>query len=264
MAAGPSLARFLPWLEGAARRAVTVAVDTALPVLAAAGIPADLAVCVDPHPRTAEHFARVPPIGALAFQPYAAPAVVGRFERRIVAAPEGDRFWARAAPALGLPRLPVAGTVLLYALQVAAVCRPRRILLVGADLSVPGGSTHALGCVGARPAYEATFATRRSDGGLVPTTRTLRGFQAAVEIHVAATRIPHAALDGGGAALSGVAMVGTGEATELLAGATEPDFDPRSVPARLHPPADPAGRLGRLRALHAEFDSVGRRANDAS
>lgn len=256
VAAGPSLSRFLPLLERAARTAPTVVVDTALPVCARAGVRVDVAVCVDPHPETTAHFEGVEPDSVLAYQPFVPPEILRRYARRCVAAPRGDAFWERVAPLLGIPLVDVVGTVLLYALQIAEVCRPDAVLLVGADLALVGGLSHARGCAHARRIDGAPTTTLRADGTRVPTTFALRRFQAAVEAHLARTPIRHFALDGGGATLEGATMIDERTAddlvTRLAASNGRSDFAAHVAT----PPTDPDARRAILEARLAEFDSV--------
>ncbi len=264
VAAGPSLDRFLPVLAQAARHHPTIVVDTALPVLSAAKIPVDLAVCVDPHPTTEDHFATVAPSFPLAFFPYVWPSVPASFPPGFVAFPDGDRFLDACAKDLGLPVVAAGGTVLLFALQIAAACEPDLVVLVGADLAVPGGRTHARGCAHARAADEAVLKTRRSDGVPVPTTRALRRFQDVVERHIRTARPTHLALDGGGAALAGAVMI---DPQGTLAALDRYRRDTQSPRSTFHPPPPrPAfeleARLARLRARLAEFDTLADRAND--
>ncbi|HET6585985.1 MAG TPA: 6-hydroxymethylpterin diphosphokinase MptE-like protein, partial [Nannocystaceae bacterium] len=204
LAAGPSAAAAMSWLGDARRHGPIVAVDTALPLCRSAGIPVDCLVAVDPHPASAVHLSHgVADVGALAFQPYCAPAIVDAFPSRVLALPRGDRLCDRAARLMDLPSVPVAGTVLLYALQVAAVLGCDPIVIVGADFAHVGGHSHAIGTATSRELAPTGLVVADAHGQPVPTSHALLRFLAEVERHIAATRAHHVVVDGGGAAIAG-------------------------------------------------------------
>jgi hypothetical protein len=208
LAAGPSAAQAMTWLPAARRLGPIIAVDTALPLCRAADISIDCLVSVDPHPTSAVHLARgTADVGMLAFQPYCAPAIVDAFPQRVLALPRGDRLCDRAARMLDLPSVPVAGTVLLYALQLAAVLGCDPIVLVGADFAHVGGRSHAIGTATSRPMDSSGLVVADANGEPVPTSHSLLRFLSEIERHIADASAQHIAIDGGGAAIAGARRV---------------------------------------------------------
>lgn len=148
-AAGPSLDTAIPQLAGLRDRAVLIAADTALRPFLAAGLPPTLAVGVDPGARNARHFHGLPACDAtwLVCESAIDPTATDAF---------GDRtFWFRVAnhhpwPWLNdcgfdIGGLPVWGSVLTAAFQLAVLAGCDPIVLVGADLSFTGGRPYARG-----------------------------------------------------------------------------------------------------------------------
>jgi hypothetical protein len=208
LAAGPSAASAMDWLGEARRHGPLVAVDTALPLCRRAGVPVDCLVSVDPHPTSAVHLSEgSADVGLLAFQPYCAPAIVEAFPRRVLALPRGDRLCDRAARLLDLPSLPIANTVLLFALQVAATLGCGPIVLIGADFAHVGGRSHAVGTATSRALGPSGLVVENGSGEAVPTSSALLRFLADVERHIAESGVPHVAVDGGGAAIAGARRV---------------------------------------------------------
>lgn len=217
LAAGPSAASAMSWLGEARRHGPLVAVDTALPLCRRAGVPVDCLVSVDPHPTSAVHLSQgTDDVALLAFQPYCAPAIVDAFPNRVLALPRGDRLCDRAARMLDLPSLPIAETVLLYALQVAAALGCGPIVLVGADFAHVGGRSHAEGTATSRTLGPSGLVVEGTTGAAVPTSSSLLRFLAEVERHVAHTAVPHLAVDGGGAAIDGARRVSSSACARWL------------------------------------------------
>ncbi|MBX7079349.1 MAG: DUF115 domain-containing protein, partial [Nannocystaceae bacterium] len=212
LAAGPSARAAMSWLGRAREHGPLLAVDTALPLCREHGLDVDCLVSVDPHPRSALHLSRgCDGVAALAMQPFCAPAVVQAFPRRVCALPQGDLLCDAVARALQLPQVHAGGTVLLYALQLAAMLGCDPIVLVGADLAHVGGLSHAAGTATSTPTLHSGTVAPTSSGGVVPTTAALQRFRGEIEDHV--THHPHATwwVDGGGAIIEGTRRT-TGDA----------------------------------------------------
>ena len=208
LAAGPSARAAMPWLARARELGPLVAVDTALPLCREHGIPIDCLVSVDPHATSRVHLARgTDDVHALAFQPYCAPCVVDAFTNRLIAVPSGDRLCDRVAQEIDVPSVPVAGTVLLFALQIAAVLGCDPIVVIGADFAHVGGLTHARGTATAHAATQTGRWIADTRGAPVPTTSSLLRFLAEAERHIAGSRARHWAIDGGGARIAGMRTV---------------------------------------------------------
>lgn len=208
VAAGPSARAAAPWLAQAARSGPVIAVDTALPLLREHGVPIDWLASVDPHAASTVHLKRgTEGVGRFAFQPYCTPAMVNAFANRVLALPAGDTLCDRVAAELALPSLPIAGTVLLYALQIAQVLGCDPIIVVGADLAHVGGQSHATGTATAHAVAPSGNVTLDGAGKPVPTTSTLLGFLTEVEHHVSRATGRSWFVDGGGARVRGARMV---------------------------------------------------------
>ncbi len=217
LAAGPSAASSMDWIGEARRHGPLIAVDTALPLCRRAGAPVDCLVSVDPHPTSAVHLSHgTDGVGLLAFQPYCAPAIVDAFPHRVLALPRGDRLCDRAARLLDLPSLPIAETVLLYALQVAAALGCGPIVLVGADFAHVGGKSHAEGTATSRALGPSGLVVESTTGDAVPTSSSLLRFLSEVERHIARSGVPHIAIDGGGAAIEGARRVSSSACARWL------------------------------------------------
>jgi len=254
LAAGPSAAAATSWLSEARRHGPLVAVDTALPLCRAADVPVDCLVSVDPHPASAVHLSHgTGDVGMLAFQPYCAPAIVEAFPRRVLALPRGDQLCDRAARLLDMASLPIAGTVLLYALQIAAVLGCDPIVLVGADFAHVGGRSHAIGTATSRATGPSGLVVADANGEPVPTSHSLLRFLTAVEIHVAASSARHIAIDGGGAAIAGTRRVSHSAFARWLRCRAPAGTATLSLPAPLAPAAI-ARRRRVWSTLLGEFD----------
>jgi hypothetical protein len=254
LAAGPSAAAATTWLAGARRHGPLFAVDTALPLCRTAELPIDCLVSVDPHPTSAVHLGHgVAGVDVLAFQPYCAPEIVAAFPRRVLALPQGDRLCDRAASLLGLASVPIAGTVLLYALQVAATLGCDPIVLVGADFAHVGGRSHALGTATSRAIDPSGLEIAAADGSRVPTSHALLRFLAAVERHITTASARHVVVDGGGAAIAGARRISPAAIARAVR------REPTSPRGPLPPPPAPrpsaiASRRAVLARLLGEFD----------
>lgn len=169
IAPGPSLERQIPLLMGR-RLPLVAALDTSLRALAHAGIRPDLAFTLDPTRANLAKFREVPMDLPLVFFAGARPEAIRRAMRPVFAC-EADDLLDRAHPFFGRGgRHRSDGTVLLAALDVllSAGCDP--IVLVGADLALTGGKTHA-GPSTSTPA--SLLRVQGKDGRLVATTGSL-------------------------------------------------------------------------------------------
>jgi hypothetical protein len=208
LAAGPSARAAMPWLAQARELGPLIAVDTALPLCRDHDIPIDCLVSVDPHATSRVHLSRgTSDVHALAFQPYCTPHIVDAFSNRVIAMPTGDRLCDLVAAETDVPQLPVAGTVLLYALQIAAVLACDPVIVIGADFAHVGGFTHAIGTATAHAAGESGQWAVDNRGRPVPTSSSLLRFLGEVERHVGRASARHWAIDGGGARICGVRAV---------------------------------------------------------
>lgn len=147
--AGPSLDAAMPALARAAAGALVVATDTTLRPLLHAGIVPPLVAGLDPSMANAKHFLALPECrdSWLVAESALAPAAVSAFA--------GRTFWFRAAAHHPWPflaahgvrvgDLPVWGSVLTAAYQVALLAGCDPIVFVGADLAFTGGQPYARG-----------------------------------------------------------------------------------------------------------------------
>lgn len=255
LAAGPSARAAMPALRIAASRGPVVAVDTTLPLCREFDVPIDVLVSVDPHPESAVHLQRgCERVAALAFQPFCAPAVVDAIEPRVLGLPRGDALCDRAAAALALPSFHVAGTVLLFALQIAELLGGAPVVMIGADFAHVGGRTHAEGTATSRVIDAAGGFVRNTRGEPVPTSSTLKRFHAEVEAQVARAAVPVWHLDGGGAAIAGCRALSLAELANWC------DAQPPrhgSLPTPAAPDADERRRRAMIwTELLREFEAV--------
>jgi len=147
--AGPSLEQSLPWIRQVRRRGTLLAVDTALPVLADAGLPPDWVYALEAQVLNLEDFLphRDPEITLLA-DLTSCPAVLRLFPRRRLFV---TRFHPLALfdrlEAAGLlpPAMPPLGSVGVAAVQAALSLSSGPVLVAGLDFSYPAGRTHARG-----------------------------------------------------------------------------------------------------------------------
>jgi Protein of unknown function DUF115 len=257
LAAGPSAAAALPWLAHARTLGPLIAVDTCLPLCRNAELSIDCLASVDPHASSRVHLQRgTQGVGALAFQPYCAPAVVSSFGVRMLGLPAGDRLCDRAAAELGLPAFPVAGTVLLFALQIAALLGCDPIVMVGADFAHVGGLSHAEGTATARALTPTGVLVSDCRGRAIPSSSSLLRFKGDVEQHIAASTIRHLAIDGGGAAIAGTRAIAGAAIERWVRGLAR-----HAEPFSLHAPAESgelevARNLRAWRRLLAEVDAT--------
>lgn len=147
--AGPSLDAVMPALPSVAGRALVIATDTTLRPLLHAGVAPPLVAGLDPSTANARHFLALPELRHtwLVAESALAPSAVQPF---------GDRtFWFRAAAhhpwpfltanGVQVSELPVWGSVLTAAFQVALLAGCDPIVFVGADLAFTGGQPYARG-----------------------------------------------------------------------------------------------------------------------
>ncbi len=179
LAAGPSLDRVLPHLSSLAKGCVIIAVDTALPRLAALNLEPDIAVIVDPQYWNSRHLDRlVFDRAVLVSESSTHPRVFRAFSSKPLLSsslfPLGgyvERFLG------GFGRLGAGGSVTTTAWDLARVLGCGPILLGGMDLGFPDRRTHCHGSffeerahtLGTRlyPAEQRAFAYLR-DGGPFP------------------------------------------------------------------------------------------------
>ena len=147
--AGPSLDAVMPALAAAATRALVIATDTTLRPLLHAGVIPPLVAGVDPSTANARHFLALPVMREswLVAESALAPAAVSAFA--------GRTFWFRAgahqpwpflaASGVMVSQMPVWGSVLTAAYQVAMLAGCDPIVFVGADLAFTGGRPYARG-----------------------------------------------------------------------------------------------------------------------
>jgi hypothetical protein len=157
--AGPSLEAALPRIARVRERLTLLAVDTALPVLADAGLPPDWVYALDAQHYNLEDFlpSRDPAL-LLLCDLSSCPAVIRQFPRRAAFA---TRFAPLAlfdrlqAANLLPPELPPLGSVGVTAVQAALGLTLGPVLLAGLDFCYPGGRTHARGAPSHRRALMA-------------------------------------------------------------------------------------------------------------
>lgn len=147
--AGPSLDAAVPRLAATGTRALVIATDTTLRPLLHAGVAPGLVVGLDPSAANARHFLALPEMREswLVAESALAPAAVSAFA--------GRTFWFRAgahhpwpflaANGVAVSELPVWGSVLTAAYQVALLAGCDPIVFVGADLAFTGGRPYARG-----------------------------------------------------------------------------------------------------------------------
>jgi hypothetical protein len=162
-AAGPSLDRALPRLRDIDRRALLIACDTALRPLLASGIAPPLVVGVDPSELNARHFTSLPACANTWLVSESA------LDRRATQVFEGRTFWYRVSNhepwpwlnelGIDVGQIDVWGSVLTAAFQVAVLAGCDPIVIVGADLSFPGGRPYARGTT-----YELDWALETARG----------------------------------------------------------------------------------------------------
>lgn len=163
VAAGPSLDENIEWLREVARRAVVIAVDTALRPLLAAGIHPHLAVAVDPGETNARHLTELPacPDTYLVAEASVAPSAVAAFQGRTFLFSVSNHEpwpWLRANGA-GRGRLRAWGSVLTSAFDLALEMGCTPIAFAGADLAFTGHRPYARGV-----AYEEDWRRLREWG----------------------------------------------------------------------------------------------------
>lgn len=188
--AGPSLDAVMPALAAVSQHALVIATDTTLRPLLHAGVAPALVAGLDPSLANARHFLALPELRHtwLVAESALAPSAVRPF---------GDRtFWFRAAahhpwPFLAasgvqVSELPVWGSVLTAAFQVALLAGCDPIVFVGADLAFTGGRPYARGTT-----YEFDWAYSTALGAPLrhvwDQQMAMRECVAAVDLHGAPT-----------------------------------------------------------------------------
>ena len=143
--AGPSLDGCLDTLRALQGRAVLCAVSTALPALARAGVTPDIVVAIEGHDLSA-HFTDVPNLERMALLPgpvgnpahFAVPT-----GRRFAHAPRGCAVSDWLERAWGCRQLPSGGSVACTAFSALHLLGCDPLVLVGMDLALTDGRTHA-------------------------------------------------------------------------------------------------------------------------
>lgn len=214
-AAGPSLNEALPFIEKHQRQAAIIAVDTAYPVLQAAGIEPLVVVALDPTPENALRLKEIErPQTALAAYPGIHPEIVRPFGKRVIwfdlyAESSGEQ---RARPTsllehLGIsPRLgslftPGSTTHGALALAKHLGCAP--IVCAGLDLGYPGERDYADGVRSAGEDHLARLNVPSNDGGEILSNQayahfreTMPEFLRTLEIDAVNTSARGARIDG--------------------------------------------------------------------
>jgi hypothetical protein len=167
IAPGPSLMKHIALLPHAAATATIVAVDSAIVHLTRRGIHPDFAVTMDPQQRVSGYFPKTPHERTrLIFFPGSQPEVVMRFpaERRCAVSTDKE------SP----DSLFLSGSVLLTALDFCLRAGGAPIVLVGTDLAVRPGRTHARGTPYEEP--HIRFRARECEGYFGTTATTTESF----------------------------------------------------------------------------------------
>lgn len=175
VSAGPSLDGFIPFLPTLADFCITGCVDTALPLLASAGVHPDFVFSVDPQSESFLHFENhLTCTASLVFQPTAHPKIIRHFQgEKYVIFKEGHRTTQENETLAGEKGMTQAGgSVSCLALDclIQMGCDP--ILLVGQDCAFPGGRVY--GRKGEEQLEEATIITRETSAGELQSTRSRR------------------------------------------------------------------------------------------
>jgi hypothetical protein len=159
--AGPSLERALPWIQRLRSRVVLLAVDTALPVLADAGLEPDWVAALEAQTQNLQDFLpSLPRDASLLGEITACPQTLRLFTRRFLFS---SRFYPlelfdRLAEHGLLPTpLPPRGSVGVTAVEAAMRVSRGPVLLAGLDFGYPGQQTHARGA----PAHRAMLHSSR-------------------------------------------------------------------------------------------------------
>lgn len=152
LAAGPSLAEILPFLAAVKKKAVVVAVDTALRACLRSGVEPDFVVLCDPQYYAYRHVAGLSSPSSVLVTELAAYPPVFRFPCREISLSSSNCPLER----LGLPETVVAadrkrgvlssgGSVSTTAWDFSRLCGATEIYFAGLDLGFPKNETHARG-----------------------------------------------------------------------------------------------------------------------
>lgn len=187
VASGPSLKKNIHLLKEVKGRIPIIAAGSAYEALLNSGIVPDFAVAIDPMPENLPHFegrGRKDVCFCWASQVY--PPVPACFP--------GPRFVSISPHPLGQwfteqtgksGYLEISGTVTYSAVSLAAIMKADPIILIGLDLAVTGGYSHAPGLLacsekvavdGGTAANPDLLEVPAADGGTVLTTHSLMGF----------------------------------------------------------------------------------------
>ncbi|MGL5722870.1 MAG: motility associated factor glycosyltransferase family protein [Brevinema sp.] len=145
--AGPSLDEALPFIKDAQKKAVLIAVDTALPMLEKAGINVDFVVTVDPQEINAFYLRLATKTSPyLVADPGVHPSALENYADRLVLCGAAFPFYSFFEPYLGKRGiLASGGSVSTSAFDFARTLGCDPILLVGQDLAFSQKKTHGLG-----------------------------------------------------------------------------------------------------------------------
>lgn len=232
--AGPSLDDALPHLEAAGRCGMLLAVGSALPPLARAAVRPHLSIAIDPVDPSADYIrlgARGVP---LVFVPQVAPKVLDHHEGLRFVGLAGNESHGMYANTLVLSKgvLDGQGSVAVYALDLAIRMGCDPIVLVGVDLSSPGGRSHAGGHPSAgrgEVAHDGMLFQPRVEkvgGGQTYTLRNfhrfLRAIERRIEFKPGRTYINTSA---SGVRIRGTEEAGLEDVVRRLAGSTSEGLD---------------------------------------
>jgi len=145
--AGPSLESQIPSLRRRGPSVSLVAVDTAFPALAAAGLEPDLVVSIDCQHFSTYHFVKGPPVSSMLVLDLSSPPMLSRLTKRRGFFSGGHPF-SRFAARRGFPFPEVdtsGGNVAHAAVSLSVALGAKEIRLFGVDFSYPEGKSYARG-----------------------------------------------------------------------------------------------------------------------
>lgn len=165
--AGPSLDAILPSLEAARKRALLIAVDTALRPLLEHGVAPDLTITVDPSLENARHLTHLPsaPATWLVAEPSVHPSALEHFAGRTLTFRVGSHHpwpWL-AATGIDCAVLRTWGSVITSGFDLARQMGCDPIVFVGADCAYTGEQPYCRGT-----AFESDWAEQVSHGHRLP------------------------------------------------------------------------------------------------
>jgi hypothetical protein len=190
-AAGPTLASHYDWLLAQNEKHCLIAVDAALKPLAEAGIFPDIVVTIDPlREGIYPFFSGVPlePFSdkALVYFPVVHGDVLKLWPGRRLGSYSTSTLYERVREQYPKETLFSSGSVLHPSVDLAVKMGAFRVILLGADLSFPGGNSHVAGS----PAFcdkgkdQSLHWVLNGHGRRVPTTANLRGYLRDLERYI--------------------------------------------------------------------------------